>query len=222
MPLDPDVFAEKKALVHAAVAVYMDDTSLLTTGAICDQAGEERITFVAHFDEPEDAVIAFYEIIFEQYHVIRNATEGYPQFSFEEKLATLLFILIDALEEERAFVQETFDTRMRSRSDFRASVSRELDVLLQSASVPELNQFVTAQWPVRASFTEAVMRIIRFWIHDESEGRQATTALIDKLVGFTADLVTFRGIERGTDLAWYAAKVDVLGLHRWPIIGRLF
>ena len=222
MPPDPDLFAERKALVQAAIAVYMDEETLLTTGAICDQAGAERIAFVSHFDEPDDALEAFYTLIFDQYHLLRTATEGYEQFSFEEKLATFLFILIDALEEERTFVQETFDTRIRSSAGFRSAIGRELERLLVSESVPELNQFVTTQWPIKTSFTEAVMRIIRFWLHDDSEGREATTALIDKLVGFTADLVTFRGIERGADLAWYASKVDVLGLRRWPIIGRFF
>ncbi|MES3628784.1 MAG: hypothetical protein PPP56_01310 [Longimonas sp.] len=222
MHIDPDAFAEKKQLVDAAVAVYNDDPGKLTTGAICQVARTDRITFASYFDAPEDALAAFYTLVFEQYHLIRLSTEGYAQFSFEERLATFLYILTDVLEEQRAFVQATFDTQIRCEAAFREHVQAELQRLLQEDTVPETNRVVTRQWPVYTLFTEAVLRIIRFWMHDTSTNREATTALIDKLVSFTAEVVTFRGVQRGADLAWYATKVDVLGLSRLPVVRWFF
>lgn len=222
MLTDPDQFAEKKHLIEAAIAVYHDDPSALTTQAICDVARTDRLTFASYFDEPEDALCAFYRIVFDQYHLLRLSTEGHDQFSFEERLATFLYILIDALSEQRAFVQATFDTSIRREAAFREQIRTELQRLLREDTIPTTNRFITRQGPVVTLFTEAVLRILRFWLHDDSPQQQATTALIDKLVGFTADLVTFRGVQRGADLAWYATKVDVLGLSRLPVLGWWF
>lgn len=216
MLTDPDQFAEKKHLVDAAIAVYHDTPHAVTTQAICDVARTDRLTFASYFDAPEDALRAFYPLLFTQYHLLRLSTEGYERFSFEERLATFLYILVDALGEQRAFVQATFDSAIRRDASFRDQVRTELQRLLTDDTVPSTNQYVARQPVVLSLCTEAVMRIVRFWLHDDSPQQQATTALIDKLVGFTADVATFRGVQRGADLAWYAAKTDVLGLRRLP------
>lgn len=218
MLTDPDQFAEKKRLIDAAIAVYQDNPSTLTPQAICDVARMDRLTFASYFDEPEEALRAFYSLVFDQYHLIRLSTEGYERFSFEERLATFLYILIDALGEQRAFVQATFGTSLRHDADFRAQIRTELQRLIRDDTVPDSNQYVAQQPVVLTLCTGAVMRILQFWMHDDSPQQQATTALIDKLVGFTSDVVTFRGVERGADLAWYATKVDVLGLRHLPVV----
>lgn len=222
LPPDPEAFSERKQLIHAAIAVYMDDPASLTPAAICEQAGTDRLTFVSYFDEPEDALPAFYTLVFDQYHLLRMATDGYEHFSFEERLATFLYILLDALDEEREFVKATFHSDIRRSASFRDQVQGEMQRLLTEDTVPSTNQWVTGRWTVSRIATEAVLRIIRFWLHDTSDDRAATTALIDKLVAFTAELVTFRGVQRGTDLLWYLTKVDALGLKRVPLIGRFF
>jgi hypothetical protein len=75
---------------------------------------------------------------------------------------------------------------------------------------------------VQEVLTEVTFAIIRHWVGDETEAQAATTALVDKLVAFVAELVTFRGVSRGADLAWYLVQNDTLGLGRLPLVGRWF
>ena len=70
--------------------------------------------------------------------------------------------------------------------------------------------------------TEVTFAVLRHWIHDETENQEATTALVDKLAAFVAELVTFGGVSRGVDLAWHIARHDSLGLGRLPLVGRFF
>ena len=77
-------------------------------------------------------------------------------------------------------------------------------------------------WPIHEVLTEVTFAVIRHWLHDETEDQEATTALVDRLVAFVAELVTFRGVSRGVDLAWYIVQNDSLGLGRLPIVGRFF
>jgi hypothetical protein len=194
-----------------------------TVSEVCAEAEMEKAVFERHFEAVDDLEPAFYDLTLEQYRMLTEATTGYEDFSFEERLASFYYILLDALGEQRSFVQATFDSRVRYRSSFRVKVRATLRELLTDADVvPNTNQLVTGLWPVHEVLTEVTFAVIRHWLHDETENQEATTALVDKLVAFVAELVTFGGVSRGVDLAWHIVQHDALGLGRIPIVGRLF
>jgi AcrR family transcriptional regulator len=188
---------------------------------VCAEAGVEEATFSAHFDAPEALFPAVYDLAVDQYHLLSAATEGYDDFTVEERLASFYYILLDALAEHRAFVQETFDSRIRYDSSFRSEVRAALRTILTDDRIPQPNRLVTGFWPVHEVLTEVTFALIRHWISDESADQAATTALIDRLVAFVAELVTFGGVSRGVDLAWHIVRNDALGLRRLPLVGRL-
>ena len=220
--MDPDTFAEQKPLTEAAVTLFQSDDTPLTRDALIAQSGLDAATFDRHFDAPDDALTAFYDLLVPQYRLITASTEGFDTFSLEERLAAFHFILLDGLGEQRAFVQATFDAAVRRQSSFRADVGAVHRELLTSADVPNTNQLVTGWWPTHAVMTEITFALLRHWIRDDSPDQATTTALVDKLVAFVAELVTFGGVQRGVDLAWYVVQADLLGLKRLPLIGRWF
>jgi len=187
---------------------------------VCAEAGVDKATFSAHFDAPEALFPAVYDLAVDQYHLLSAATEGYDDFTVEERLASFYYILLDALAEHRAFVQETFDSRVRYDSSFRSEVRAALRTILTDDRIPQPNRLVTGFWPVHEVLTEVTFALIRHWISDESTDQAATTALIDRLVAFVAELVTFGGVSRGVDLAWHIVRNDALGLRRLPLVGR--
>ncbi|MEF8795715.1 MAG: hypothetical protein V5A22_02560 [Salinivenus sp.] len=187
---------------------------------MCAEAGVDKATFSAHFDAPEALFPAVYDLAVDQYHLLSAATEGYDDFTVEERLASFYYILLDALAEHRAFVQETFDSRVRYTSSFRSEVRAALRTILTDDRIPQPNRLVTGFWPVHEVLTEVTFALIRHWISDESTDQAATTALIDRLVAFVAELVTFGGVSRGADLAWHIVRNDALGLRRLPLVGR--
>jgi methylphosphotriester-DNA--protein-cysteine methyltransferase len=220
---DPDAFAEQKQLVEAALRLDAEMDTSPTVSEVCAEAEMEKAVFERHFEAVDDLEPAFYDLTLEQYRMLTEATTGYEDFSFEERLASFYYILLDALGEQRGFVQATFDSRVRYRSSFRAEVRATLRELLTDADVvPNTNQLVTGLWPVHEVLTEVTFALIRHWIRDETEDQEATTALVDKLVAFVAELVTFGGVSRGVDLAWYLVQHDALGLGRLPVVGRFF
>ena len=220
--MDPDTLAEQKPLVDAAVAVFQAEATPLTRDAIVARSGLDAATFSRHFDVPEEALTAFYDLLVPQYRLIAASTEGFGAFSLEEQLAAFHFILLDGLSEQRAFVQATFDTAVRRQSSLRADVRGVHRELLTGTDVPNTNQLVTGLWPVHEVMTEITFILLHSWIRDDSPDQQTTTALVDKLVAFIAELVTFGGVQRGVDLAWYVVQADLLGLRRLPLVGRWF
>ncbi|MFB6249911.1 MAG: TetR/AcrR family transcriptional regulator [Salinibacter sp.] len=217
---DPDAFAERKDLVEAALRLHATPSDPPSVEAVCAEAGVDEATFYAHFDAPEGLYPAVYDLAVDQYRLLSAATEGYEDFTVEERLASFYYILLDALAEHRAFVQETFDSRVRYDSAFRDEVRAALRTILTDDRIPQPNRLVTGFWPVHAVLTEVTFALIRHWISDESADQAATTALVDRLVAFVAELVTFGGVSRGVDLAWHIVRNDALGLRRLPLVGR--
>ena len=220
--VDPDTFAEKKQIVEAAIALRQNPEAALTTRAVAETADVPPETVVGYVDDIEELPSLFYDLVGPQYHLLAAATTGREDFTFEERLASFYYILLDTLGEQRAYVQATFETRARTRSSFRADVRAILRTLLTGEAVPGTNQLVTGLWPVHEVLTTVTLAVVRHWLHDETENQAATTALVDKLVAFVAELVTFRGVSRGADLAWYLVQNDTLGLGRLPLVGRWF
>ena len=110
---------------------------------------------------------------------------------------------------------------MRYDSAFRSEVRAELRALFTDDVVPQPNRLVTGIWPVHEVLVEVTNAVLRHWISDETADQAATTALVDKLVAFVAELVTFRGVSQGLSLAWHIVQNDALGLRRLPLVGRL-
>jgi hypothetical protein len=218
---DPDAFSERKQLVEAALRLDGTMTDPPSRAAICTEAGLPEETFDAHVDTPAELYPAFYDLVVDQYRLLAAATEGYESFTFEERLASFYYILLDTLGEHRAFVRATFDTRIRSASSFRGEIRSVLRTLLTDDTVPQPNRLVTGIWPVHEVLTEVTFALIRHWITDDTEAQAATTALVDKLVAFIAELVTFRGVTRGIDLAWHVVQHDSLGLRQFPLVGSV-
>ena len=217
--VDPDAFSEQKQLVEAALALKGEAVEAPTVAEVCAAAQVNVEVFHRHFHRVAELQPAFYDLIIPQYRILTGATEGYDDFTFEERLASFYYIVLDALGEQRDFVTQTFDTRVRRRSSFRRDVRRALRDILTGKQVPAPNQLVTGVWPVHEVLTVVTMAIIRHWIRDDTDKQAATTALVDKLVAFVAELVTFRGVSRGLTLAWHIVQHDTLGLRRIPIVG---
>lgn len=220
--MEPEPLRQRKRLVDAAIGLYLDASEELTSDAVCKRAGVDEEALYAHVDEVDALLPAFYDLTIAQYRALRDATTDYEHFTFEERLASFFYILLDALNEQRAFVEDTFGGPITRASDFRPAVRQELRSLVEHDDVPSFNQLVTGAWPIQWVLTEVTFAVIRFWIRDEHPDDEQTTALVDKLVAFTAELVTFGGVQRGVDLLWYLAQIDPLGLRRLPLIGRWF
>jgi AcrR family transcriptional regulator len=218
---DPDTFADQKQLVEAAIRLYEADAPL-TVEAVCAEAGVDEEAVRTHFDTPDELLPAYYDLVVDQYHLLTGATTDYEDFTVEERLASFYYILLDTLGEQRPFVQATFDSQIRYASSLRADVRATLRTLLTDDRIPRTNQLVTGLWPVQEVLTEVTFAVIRHWIGDETDDQAATTALVDKLVAFVAELVTFRGVSTGVELAWHVVQHDALGLRRLPVVGGLF
>ena len=208
--MNPDDLLLRKRIVEAALDADLYAPERFTVEDIVEAAGVTKETFYAQFDSLLFVPPSFYRLCLAQYRAVRATIDGYDAFSLEERLATFLFLMFDFLEEQEAFVQQTFRPfvlEQRTATGFREALQKTFAEILDTDDVPPVNRLATdAAW-LHAALARAYLALVDFWLDDESPQREKTVALTDKLVAFFAELATFRGIERGVDLAKYLVNI---------------
>lgn len=223
--MDNDVLLLKKRIIEAAVDLYLNDPDRFTVDDVVAAAESTKDEFYEHFDRFADVLPAFYVLCLAEYRRARTAIDGYESFTLEERLATFIFVMFDFLEEQQAFVARTFEeyiVKDCGTSRFRKEVKALFRELLDTDDVPTANRFFTNQSLLHAFLTSQYLFLVSYWINDESPQCEKTVALTDKLVAFFAELATFRGIERGVDLAKYLVNVGLINIENIPFVGQWF
>ena len=223
--METDALLLKKRIIEAAIDFYLNDPDRFTVEDVVEAVGITKETFYQHFDRFADVLPAFYVLCLAEYRTLRAALDGYERFTLEERLSTFIFVMFDFLEEQEAFVRRTFDeyvVRDCGTSRFRKEVKAVFRELLDTDAVPAANRFFTDQSLLHAFLARQYVFLVSYWLDDESPQREKTVALTDKLVAFFAELATFRGIERGVDLAKYLVNVGLLNVENIPFVGHWF
>lgn len=221
--MESDPLLLKKRIVEAAIDLSINAPERFTVKYIVEAAEVDEATFYSVFNSKHQVLPAFYNLCVEQYEALVTQIEGYEAFTLEERLATFIYILFDALEEQKEFVDATFDAyivREEQATRFQTRITRIFADLLESDDVPVTNRVFT-DWAFLHEFlTARYIGLVEFWITDESPSREKTTAYVDKLVGFFAECVTFKGVERGVDLVRYMAGADIINVRWVPVLGK--
>lgn len=221
--MEPDALLLKKRLIEAAIDLWINHPDRFTVRYIAEAAEVDQETFFSVFNSKQQVLPAFYDLCVEQYEVLVTQIEGYEAFTLEERLATFIFILFDGLEEQKEFVDTTFDAyivRDEQSTRFKQKVTQVFANVLESDDVPVTNRFVTGWALLHEFLTARFIDLVVFWMADDSPDREKTTAYIDKLVGFFAECATFKGLERGVDLVRYMASADIIDVRWVPFVGK--
>ena len=222
--MDNDVLLLKKRIIEAAINLYLNDSDRFTVDDVAEAAEVTKETFYEHFDSLSFVLPAFYVLCLAEYRTVRAAIGGYESFTLEERLSTFIYVMFDFLEEQQAFVAQTFEEYVMDdhTARFRKEVKALFRELLDTDDVPTTNRFFTDRDLLHGFLTNQYLLLVSYWIKDESPQREKTVALADKLVAFFAELATFRGIERGVDLVKYLVNIDLIDLDNIPFVGRWF
>ena len=208
--MNPDVLLLRKRIIEAALDAYLNVPERFTVEDVIEAAGVTKAEFYAQFDSLLFVPPAFYSLCLAQYRAVRATLDGYDAFTLEERLATFIFLMFDFLEEQEAFVKQTFRPYLlehRAALRFRDDLQQTVATLLDADDIPSVNRFVTEAAWLHAALARAYLELVHFWLEDDSPQRQKTVALTDKVVAFFVELATFRGIERGVDLAKYLVNI---------------
>ena len=214
-------FETQLTIVNCAVSLFIEEPAHFNRQRICECAGVAEEQFEALVGNKIRALGMFYPLAVEQYRRMIAYMDDYNDMTLAEKLATFLYIMLDILNEQRAFVAATFPELQRQknwRKSFEDALTRAFrDILERDASVAMLQRQLLLNRFTYSLLVAEFFGLIDYWLADDSANYAKTMAYIDKLVNFFAELLAFSAFEKGVDLAKFVVQHN---LNRLPIINR--
>jgi len=198
---DDQELAMRQRLVQAAVALYNEDPAACTLSRAAAKAGVDTQAARRLYRTRGALLKGYYDLCLLRYRAMLEEIDGYADFDLAEKLSTFVYSLFDLFEEERDFIEATFEEwicRSPSKSRFQRGVEELMAEHLQDT---ELTGGIAAMLPPLMS--RHYLRLVRHWLHDESPDAEETLALADKAIAFGAEALQSRLWTNGADLARY-------------------
>jgi hypothetical protein len=198
----------KIELTEAAIDLYIEDK--FTIPNLTKETGKTASEIYTLFPNKNSILKFYYPSLVIRYRAMISEIDDFDSYSISEKLSNFMFTLFDMMDERREFVENTFEKyewKCISKSEFQKEIkSLFKDFFTSDGNIATSAGFFIGDW-FYASLKTQFLFLIKFWLEDESDGRERTFALTDKITGFIEELVYSRIVDKGFDLTKYSLSV---------------
>lgn len=198
----------KIELTEAAIDLYVDDKFTISN---LTEKTEKSASEIYSLFPNKDAILKFYyPSLVIRYQAMISEIEDFKSYSISEKLSNFAFTLFDMMDERREFVEDTFETyewNCSSHSEFQTEITDLFkEFFTTDGNISTSAGFFMGNW-FYSSLKTQYLFLIKFWMEDDSDDRERTFALTDKITGFIEELVYSKVVDKGFDLAKYSMSV---------------
>ena len=195
----------KIELTEAAIDLYIEDK--FTIPNLTSKTGKTASEIYSLFPNKNAILKFYYPSLIVRYQAMISEIDDFDSYSISEKLSNFAFTLFDMMDERREFVEDTFDKYVwtcSSKSEFQKLIkSLFKDFFTSDGKIATSAGFFMGDL-FYSSLKTQFLFLIKFWLDDNSEGRERTFALTDKITGFIEELVYSKIVDKGFDLAKYS------------------
>jgi len=195
----------KIELTEAAVDLYIEEK--FTIPNLASKTGKTASEIYSLFPNKNAILKFYYPSLIVRYQAMISEIDDFDSYSISEKLSNFAFTLFDMMDERREFVEDTFDKYVwtcSSKSEFQKLIkSLFKDFFTSDGKIATSAGFFMGDL-FYSSLKIQFLSLIKFWLDDNSEGRERTFALTDKITGFIEELIYSKIVDKGFDLAKYS------------------
>lgn len=156
-----------------------------------------------------------------QYWAMISEIEGFEEYRVSEKFSNFIYTLFDMMDEHPSFVADYYNKTViqkGSSSDFH----KETKELFKDFMTSDSEIAVSAAFLMKDLFysllTTQYLYLVKFWLNDESDGKERTLALVDKLTSLLEEVVYNKTVDRSFDLIKYLFGPAGIG-NDIPVVG---
>ncbi|MEX0845105.1 MAG: hypothetical protein WD022_07470 [Balneolaceae bacterium] len=195
----------KLELSETAIGLYLEDKYSIFN--LAEETGKTASEIYVLFPNKKSILQFYYSSLVLRYRAMISEIEDFESYSISEKLSNFAFTLFDMMEERRVFVKRTFE-EMEFQSCSTTDFQKEMKDVIDDFFSADKNIAASASLLMGDIFYSFLktqyLYLIKFWLNDNSKGRERTFALTDKITGFIEELVYSKIIDKGFDLAKYS------------------
>ncbi|NNE69000.1 MAG: TetR/AcrR family transcriptional regulator [Rhodothermales bacterium] len=197
-----------RGVLETAADLYAEHGRFVSFANLAEATGVSEEALCDEFGTVDQLVTRYYVDLVDR---CRETVESLAPPSAEERAGAFAFIMLDLLEERPDFVRATFRSYAAAfGSGFRSRLDQTVGFVLDAPDVSGLNQAVLTSAPFSFPTVDIFVRLLDTWRGDTSDGRQRSTALLDKVLRFYAGLATSPTLADGVDVVRYTAEAGYL------------
>lgn len=210
---DPDLFQTKLKITGAAVALYKEFGDDFTLKQVAKQIGGDVADIFDYFPDKRAILYFYYESLAIRYRLMLEEIDDFENYLLAEKLSNFIFSSFDMMQEQKKFVEKSFK-RMVVCSYSRTAFEKETENLLK--------EFFTGDPGISTSSSilmndylyiilrKKYLRLISFWLRDDSEGQELSMELTDKYTSFLQEMMYSATLDKGFDLLKFMFSNKIL------------
>ncbi len=201
--MEPDLFERRERAAEQAASLYGLDPQTFTWAAWADATGEAEADLKLLFSTKTAALRWFYTALPERIGRRLELIPEFGTFTLAERYAQYVYTALDLLDSQREFVEKTYRRYVIETSGTHAFASGSAAFFRKTAGsdtrIPDINR------PFMPDFVfdlmgHAMLRLVAFWLEDESDGSGQTLAWVDKTTALFQEAAYSGVADRAVDL----------------------
>jgi len=201
--LNFETLQTKLEITGIAIDLYVEQDGEFSLNQISKEIDLSVAEIFDYFPNKQAILDFYYTSLVIRYRLMIDEIEDFETYSLSEKLSNFVFASFDMMSEKQAFVEQTFKRRIRC-SYSKKEYSKKVEEVLRSFFKEDPGISSSGSLLLNELFfqllTKKYLYLVSYWINDDSEGKERTMELTDKVTAFIQEVMYNSVADKGFDL----------------------
>lgn len=201
--IDIEKLQTKLEIAGVAVDLYVEQNGEFTLKQVSKEIDLSVGDIFDFFPNKEAILDFYYTSLVIRYRLMVEEIEDFDSYSLSEKLSNFAYASFDLMNEKQEFVEQTFKNRIRW-SYGKKEYTNKIQSLLSSFFKEDPGISTSGSLLMSDLFfqvlTKKYLYLVSYWINDDSEGKERSMELTDKVTALIQEIMYNSVADKGFDL----------------------
>ena len=222
---DPENAEIKFAIADAATDLYVDGDGQFYIKDVAQAVDIDPAEVFNYFPNKQAILRFYYTSIVYRYRMMIEEIDDFESYTLSERFSNFAYTSFDMLQEKNQFVESTFDQLIfysYEETDFEKEIEYLVKEFLDHDSRLSASSEIVKGECFYSFLRKKYLGLVHFWISDDSEDRELTMELTDKLTNFLQELMYNSIADQGFELGKFIYSNKDEFLNKVPLFKQLF
>lgn len=209
-------FKVKLAIADVAAQLYVEQEGSFSLHQVSRETDLNVDVIFEFFDDQQEIIYFYYASLVKRYQLMIEEIDEFEEFTLSEKLSNFAYASFDMMAEHETFVEQTFKHYILC-SCKKTAYEKQIGDLLKRFIEDDPGRSASSDAMVNDCTLRLVrkkyLHLVRFWLNDDSDGKQASMELTDKVTGLIEEALYTSVIDRSFDLAKFLFSNETVKQH---------
>lgn len=208
----------KLEIATVAADLYVEQDGNFTISEIADVLGMDVADIFDYFPNKPAILEFYYTSLILRYRLMIEEIKDFDTYTLSEKLSNFIYASLDLLNEKPKFVEISFNSIVR-HSYTTTPFESEAQKVLTEFFEEDPNISTSSRMLINKFFFKLMLQkylyLIGYWLRDNSEDKERTMELVDKLTAFIQEIMYNRITDKGFELGKFLVTNTSCSVPFW-------